>query len=170
MKMFAGFLAGAVATIVCSTSSAQTYFRYSVVDGHPNVPVGLNNNSLSPFKCFDLVYGNNITVDDVNCLGLMTWQISPPSKHTGSSHSIYPWVQGWEDLNTPFEARAWSYTKNGVTSAWTSQVGAPYGDFDYALGTLTVPKYGTFTVVGQFDEPGGNGTGTRWHSVAYNYN
>jgi hypothetical protein len=101
---------------------------------------------------------------------LMYWQVNPVTNSVGSTQLVNFWVQGARGTRTVC-FRAYSYSLNGLDFSATSFVCPASGNFDSSLSNLSVPPYGTATVVASFSALAPNVMdGSEWNGVAWNYN
>ena len=98
------------------------------------------------------------------------WQVNPPTNSSGVTQTVNFWVQGHKGTRSSC-FRAYSYSLNGNNFSATANICPSNNPFDVNLGNLSVPAYGTTTVVGRFtslallvDDT------TDWNGVAWNYN
>ena len=166
-----------------SSASAQNYFRMGTVNGNPT-PIGVPNSANpSAFSCFR-VGGNSVLTQpsDTDTTGphgcpflqgsFQYWQVSPPTKSSGSPYSIGYWVGGEAKVDQSVCFTVWTYTNTGLDHMSSPTLCKVNTAFNSPVPGVQVPAYGATTIIGAFEvlAPFVVPQGTRWSEIAWPYN
>jgi len=149
------------------------YFRASPQSGHPT-PKTDYQGAWNTWHCWDFldngVYPDTPSTDCPYDTGEERYWVFNPFSHSyGTTQPLNVWVQGWANTGESHHFVARSYSNDGTLYSQTQFLSA-YGTFDFSLGNLPVPPYGTTSVVWAVVSKGsGVSNQVRWHGVAWNY-